>query len=157
MGKIIAVHWGAEVKRFYSSWHKKQQRYAFLLILWLFSKQTDADIPRIDLLGRAERSQPDLRRKDRGAVGGPGLPSVAEPRSAVHWGAQGHHCHTWTEETNTLLQPPSCCLYPPLTAACAPSKPRQPTTLIFILFCVKFIGLWFLAHERFIPSSFFPY
>lgn len=105
----------------------------------------------------SEASQTWEGKTQRG-VGGPGLASVAEPRSGVQWGAQGQHCHTWTEESNTPLQPPSCCLCPPTPYCCLQTKTAHHLNFPFSsLFCIKFIGLWFLAHERFIPSSFFPY
>lgn len=53
---------------------------------------------------------------------------------------------------------PQLLFMPPPPYCCLQIKTAHHLNFPFSsLFCIKFIGLWFLAHERFIPSSFFPY
>lgn len=73
---------------------ERQQTSACLLILLLLhNPYPTAGVPHIDLLGRAEQSQPDLGRKDTEKLGGnlgcPGHSKVqdaAMPGSRVLWG-----------------------------------------------------------------------
>lgn len=134
--------------------------HAILLILLLFNKQwTHAHIPRIDLLGRAERSQPDLRRKDtEGLWEGRGCQAWLSPEVGCSGVPRATTATLGQKRATPSCSPPGCCSYPPSYCCLCTLQTKTAYHLNFLfssLFCIKFVGLWLLAHERFIPFSFF--